>query len=580
MNKIQEILILTDDGYKNLKKAIVACTITNFSLMLPFGISIALIQEALNPLMGSEISWYRFSSLFIASLIVAVIVFLAHSNDYKKTYITSYTEAEKIRTNVAEKIRKLPMNFFNSKDLSEITIHMMEDCANNEHVISHIIPQVVSNAISITIICVMMAFYDWRMALAMFITVPIAFLIIFASKKIQNKLSRDQISAKYNASSNVQEYIEGIKVIKSCGFDGKSFKMLEEALLQMKKMALKMEFGTGIFVTGAQMILQSGIGLTVFCGTYLLTNGQINIISLMTFLLIVVRIYAPFITELTLLPELLYYFVSAERMRSLMSTEIMEGKNDVDFNEYEISLNKVSFGYNENKDVIHNVNMEIPSGKITAIVGPSGCGKSTITRLIARFWDVEKGNIKLNGVDIKTVDPEHLMSYMSFVFQDVVLFNDTIFNNIKIGNMDASDDEVYMAAKAANVDSIVEQLPDRYNTMLGENGSTLSGGERQRISIARALLKNAPIVLLDEATASLDSENEVSIQEAISRLICGKTVIVIAHRLRTIVNSDKIFVMDSGKIVEEGTHNSLMDAKGLYHKLFSIQQETLNWSVR
>ncbi len=459
----------------------------------------------------------------------------------------------------------------------------MGDCATTEHVLSHVIPQLCANGISMAIICILLSFFDWRMALAVFCTVPIAFLIILGSKKIQNKLSESQIQAKLNASEQIQEYFEGIKVIKACGLEGDKFAALNNALKLMKRMALRMEFGTGIFVTGAQIIVQAGIGLTVFIGTYLLTNGKIELIPLLMFFLIVVRIYGPILVELTLLPELLYLRISTSRMRTLISTPIMEGDTDKELKGFNIEFDKVSFRYHEGDTkedaVIKNLTVSIPSGGITALVGPSGCGKSTLSKLIARFWDVNSGTIKIGGIDIKTLEPEHLMSYMSFVFQDVVLFNDTIYNNIRIGNRNATREQVMEAAKAACCDEFINNLEEGYDTILGENGGTLSGGERQRISIARALLKNAPIVLLDEVTASLDPENEVLIQQAISRLITGKTVLVIAHRLRTIAGADKIIVLDNGELVEEGTHESLLDRKGLYEKLYRIQQESLGWSV-
>lgn len=489
-------------------------------------------------------------------------------------------ESENARTSLAEHIRKLPMSVFNSKNLSELTTNMMGDVATTEHVLSHIYPQMISNMITITVVCVMFAFYDWRMALAIFISVPVAFLIIFASKRIQEKLGRKHDKAKLEASQQVQEYIEGIKVIKACNLDGEQFEALENALRTMKKLAIKMEFGSDVFVTGAQMILQSGIGITVFTGTSLLMSGKIELVPMLLCLTIVTRIYGPILTELTLLPELFYHKIAIKRMRTLMSIKPMEGDEQKPVKEYDITLNNVSFRYNDQgEDTIKSVDITVPAGGVTALVGPSGSGKSTVSRLIARFWDVDEGSVKIGGIDVKELDPEHLMEYMSFVFQDVVLFNDTVYNNIKIGNMDASEEQVLEAARAARCDEFANKMPNGYNTMLGENGSTLSGGERQRISIARALLKDAPIVLLDEATASLDPESEAYIQEAISRLIMNKTVLVIAHRLRTIETADKIIVLDEGKVVEQGTHKALMKKEGLYRRLYSIQQESLGWSV-
>lgn len=583
MRKLQSMLILTEKGYQDLRKAILACTITNLSLMLPFGISIQIFSEILKPFMGEAISWARMWMYFGLGIVAAVLVFLASKNDYKKTYVTSYVEAENTRTKVAEHVRKLPMSFFNSKNLSEVTTNIMDDCANTEHVMSHIIPQLLANGISITIICAALAAFDWRLALATFCTLPISLLIVVGSRRHQEKLSNKQISSKLKAADQVQEYLDGIKVIKACGMEGSKFDVLSSALKDLMNMAIRMEFGTGVLVTGAQMILQAGTGLTVFVGTYLLTKGSIEIIPLLMFFLIVVKIYGPILTLLTLLPELFYMQQSTKRMRMLLSTSIMEGNDEINLKECQIQFNNVSFRYRENSNpedtVIKNLTLSIPVNGITALVGPSGCGKSTITKLIARFWDVNEGNITIGGVDVKTIDPEHLMSYMSFVFQDVVLFNDTVYNNIRIGNLKATEKEVMEAAKAACCDEFVHNLPQGYHTVLGENGNTLSGGERQRISIARALLKDAPIVLLDEATASLDPENEVLIQQAITRLIKGKTVVVIAHRLRTVVGADKIVVLEEGKLLEEGTHGELIEKKGLYSKLYRIQQESLGWSV-
>jgi ATP-binding cassette subfamily B protein len=583
MFNLKETLMLTDKGYSDLKKAIAACTLTNLSLMLPFIVTIQLFAELIKPLMGQDLSWNTMWALLGLGIVAAILVFLASKNDYKKTYVTSYMEAEQTRVSVAERIRKLPMSFFNSKDLTELTTNIMADCSTTEHVLSHIIPQLISNAISITLICAMMAAFDWRMAIAVFCSVPVALLVILGSKHIQRRLSEKQVESKLSASGQVQEYLEGIKVIKACGLDGSKFEKLDQALLLMNKLSMKMEVGTGIFVTGAQMLLQAGIGLTVFVGANLLTRGSIELIPLLMFLVIVVRIYGPIMVEFTLLPELFYHRISTKRMRTLMDAPIMEGDAEIKLTQWNIDFEGVSFSYNtmnhKEDAVIKDLTVSFPSDAITALVGPSGCGKSTVSRLIARFWDANKGSVKVGGVDVKTLDPEHLMSYMSFVFQDVVLFNDSVYNNIRIGNMDASEEEVIAAAKAACCDDFINELPDGYRTMLGENGSTLSGGERQRLSIARALLKNAPIVLLDEATASLDPENEALIQQAISRLIEGKTVIVIAHRLRTIAGADKIVVLEDGKLAEEGTHDTLMAKKRLYERLYTIQQESLGWSV-
>ncbi|MDR1013477.1 MAG: ABC transporter ATP-binding protein/permease [Coriobacteriales bacterium] len=580
MSKLQKMLLLTDGGYKDLKKAAFACTLTNLSMILPLGALMLFIMELVKPLMGDELSWQKMWLLFGAAVVGTFLVYLCQRNDYEKTYVVSYNQCEQTRVTVAEHIRRLPMSVFNSKNLSELTTNVMGDVATSEHVMSHIIPELIGNIISITAICVMLAIYDWRMALAIFITVPLAFGIIMLSRKIYGNVSKKHAAAKLAASERVQEYIEGIKVIRACNMDGERFGALESALREMMRLAMAMEVGTGVFVTGAQAVLQGGIGLTALVGATLLTGGQLGFVPFLMFLIIVVKIYAPVITVLTLLPELFYFQISLRRMSDLLTIEPMTGDEERKLTDFTVVCENVGFSYGAGAEpAISDLSVTIPSGSLTALVGPSGSGKSTVSRLIARFWDVDKGRITIGGVDVKTLDPEHLMSYMSFVFQDVTLFNDTILGNIRIGNMDATDEQVLAAAKAARCDDFVSRLPEGYSTMLGENGQTLSGGERQRVSIARALLKDAPIVLLDEATASLDPENEASIQEAISALIAGKSVLVIAHRLRTIAEADKIIVLDKGRIAEHGSHDELMGRNGLYRRLWTLQTESLGWTA-
>ena len=429
---LKRAMFLTDKGYKDLKKAILACTITNFSLFIPSTVMLLVIMEIVKPFGNEEISWSKLWSLFAVGLVGVIIIFFCNKNDYKKTYVASYLESKNTRISLAEHIRKLPMSLFNSKDLTELTTNMMGDVETSEHVLSHLYPQLFANGISVTIICIMLGFYDWRMALAVFISVPVALFIIVASRKIQQFLGKRHAKAKLEASGQVQEYIEGIKVIKACNLDGEKAEKLNQALLKMKKLAIQTEFGSGVFVSSAQMVLQAGIGLTIFVGTTLLSGGKIELIPLLAFLLIVTRIYGPINVELQLLPELFYHQIAIKRMRTLMDYLPMEGEK-TPINSYDIKFEKVDFSYNKGKEkTIKNISTTISANSITALVGPSGSGKSTLSRLVARFWDVDHGQINIGGVDIKTLDPEHLMGYMSFVFQDVVLFNDTIFNNIKI----------------------------------------------------------------------------------------------------------------------------------------------------
>lgn len=577
MKRLKEALFLSDKGYSDLKKAIFACTLTNITMLLPFCITVMIFSELLNPFVGKELVWEHIWLLWGAGVVSAILVFLTAKNDYRKTYIASYKESNVTRLRIAEHLRKLPMSFFNTKDLSELTTNMMSDCSSMESMLSSTIPPLIANVISATITCILLAFFDWRLAICVFITMPLAFLIIWLSRKYQKKLFECQVDAKLQASSQVQEYLEGMKIIKSCNLSDSQFSTLNKALLAMKKIAVKVEMVVGVFMSGASMILQAGIGITIFVGTLLLLDGQIELLPLLMFFLIVIKIYGPILAILSQLTTLLNLNVVTERMRTLLTTPVMSGKQQTS-KRYDIELSHVSFAYNE-EEVIHDVSCKIPQGNVTALVGPSGSGKSTIAKLIARFWDIQKGTITVGNKDIKIINPESLMQEMSFVFQDVTLFNDTIFNNIQMGNPNATREQVFAAAKAAYCDEFVRNMPDGYNTVLGENGSTLSGGERQRISIARALLKDSPIILLDEATASLDPENEVFVQKAIAKLVENKTVIIIAHRLRTVVDADQILVLDNGKLVEYGTHNELMRKNDLYHKLYHIQQESLGWAV-
>lgn len=577
MNYLKKTLMLSDKGYKDLKKAIIACTLTYLALLLPVMIAVQLFGEILNPLMGNEISWTKLWMLFGLGVAAAMIVFLAAKNDYKKTYIASYQESSNTRLRIAEYLRKLPMSFFNTKDLSEITTNMMADCSSMESMLSSTIPPLAANIFSITVTCIMLAFFDWRLALAIFCTLPISFLIVLAGSKLQRRMFGRQVDVKLTASNQIQEYLEGIKIIKSCGISGSRFSALDKALRAMRRIAIKVELAVGVLVSSAGLILQAGFGITVFVGAMLVTEGKIELLPLLMFFMVSMRIYGPVLAVLSQLSTLLHLETVTSRMRTLLTTPAMDGR-DYDLSNYDIELEHVTFRYSK-EDVIKDMSFSIPAGSITALVGPSGSGKSTVSKLIARFWDVQDGCIRLGGTDIRKINPENLMSHMSFVFQDVTLFNDTIYNNIRIGNVNATAEEIFAAAKAAYCDEFIERLPEAYQTVLGENGMTLSGGERQRISIARALLKNAPIVLLDEATASLDPENEVFVQKAISGLVEGKTVIIIAHRLRTVADADQIIVFDDGKVIEQGTHEQLIEKKGLYDRLYNIQQESLGWAI-
>lgn len=569
MRSLKERLLLTDQGYKDLKRAIAACTFTNITLMLPFMITVMIFRELLLGITNGGLQTKNIICLWAVGIIAAIIVFFAAKNDYRKTYIASYRESNKTRENIAEHLIRLPMSFFNTRDLTEITANMMSDCSSMESMLSSTIPPLIANIISATLTCVMLAFFDWRLALCVFVTIPVAFLIILLSKKRQKALFAGQEEAKLDASARIQEYLEGIKIIKACNISGERFNVLNNALLKLKKISVKVELAVGVFMSSASMILQSGIGITVFVGVNLLISGKTDLLTLLMFLLMVTRIYGPFLAILGQLSTLLHLDTVTERMRILEKSEVMTG-TDTSVCDGNIELNNVSFAYNTER-VIDDVSLKIKEGTINAFVGPSGSGKSTLAKLIARFWDVGSGSIRYGGKDLRSLKPEAIMKDMAFVFQDVTLFNDTVMNNIRMGNESASDEDVMNAAKAAFCDEFISRLPDGYDTILGENGGTLSGGERQRISIARALLKNAKIILLDEATASLDPENEYYVQQAIAELVKGKTVIMIAHRLKTVADADRIFVLSDGKLVQEGTHKELISKEGLYKTLYTFQ---------
>lgn len=411
MKKLKEFLYLSDKGYHDLKKAIIACTITNLALMLPFCITVMLFSELLNPYIGKTIDWNHILILWAIGVVCAVLVFLAARNDYRKTYIVAYQESNQTRLHIAEHLRQLPMSFFNTKDLSELTTNMMSDCSSMESMLSSTIPPLIANVITVTLTCIMLAFFDWQLALCMYITLPIAFLIIWLSKNYQKRLFEKQVQAKLDASSQVQEYLEGMKIIRSCNLSGPHFVALNKALLSMKKIAVKVEMICGVLMSSASMVLQAGIGIVVFVGTMLLIKGEIELLPLLMFFLMVTRIYGPILAILSQLTTLLNLNVVTERMRTLLNTPVMKG-NDKEIKNCDIELEHVTFRYHT-KDVIQDISCQIPQGSITALVGASGSGKSTISKLIARFWDVQKGTIRIGGKDIQTIHPEILMQQMA-----------------------------------------------------------------------------------------------------------------------------------------------------------------------
>lgn len=579
---INEYLIkkfaLSEKGAKYLKKGILYTTILDFSLMLPIALFVLFLSQYIpdSHIIPIKLNLIGFIALI---LIVLAIIYILKFKQYNLVFNATYEESEGRRINLAEKLRKLPMSFFEKKDLSDLTTTIMGDCTDLEHAFSHAVPELAGSLISLIIIAIGMLFFNLPLSIALLWVIPVSFLIIFISKSFQEKSTEKIIEKRRIGTDGIQESIETIKELKAYNYKDDYLKGLNKKIKNIESSLLKGELITGATVISGQMILKLGIVSVMIVGSGLLISGQISLLMFIIYLIAAAFIYLPIQGSLEYLAEIFSSKVKINRMRKIEDQVVQNGSIEYSNNGYDITFEDVSFNYKENKDVLKNINFTAKQGEVTALIGPSGGGKSTISKLAARFWDVDKGKITLGGVDIKTIDPEALLKNYAIVFQDVVLFNNTVKENIKIGAREATDEEIYKAAKLARCDEFVNNLPEGYDTLIGENGSLLSGGERQRISIARALLKDAPIILLDEATASLDVENESEIQKALSELINNKTVIVIAHRMRTISNADKIIVLKDGKIIEEGSPQELTELNGLYKKMVDIQNKTGKWTI-
>lgn len=569
---------LTEQGATDIKKGILYSALANLSLIMPIGLILLLLDELTKPLFGgtlNELNIFFFTGL---AGVFLIIIYVFHDRQYVHTYISAYNQSANKRISLAEKIRKLPLSFFSNKDLSEMTTTMMGDVTSLEQTFSHAIPQFFGSIINIIIASIFLVIFNWQLTLCIFIVLPISLLISFGGRKLEVKLTEKHLNIKLIASDGIQEFLDNIKDIKSFGRENYYLKKLDKKLSDVFYSAIKSELVMGSFVTSSQVVLRLGFPIVVIVGAYLLINGQISFFIFLAFLLIASHIYDPLTIVLMQLAEIFVSQVKIKRMEKIEKHPVHDGRDDFKFENYDIEFNNVDFGYNEEK-VIKNLSFVAKQGEITALVGPSGSGKSTAVKLATRFWDVDSGKVTLGGVNVSQVDEEYLLKNYSIVFQDVVLFDNTIMENIRIGKENASDEEVIEAAKAAQCEEFIKNLPKCYDTLIGENGERLSGGERQRISIARAILKNAPVILLDEATASLDVENENLVQKALSKLIKNKTVLIIAHRMRIIAKADKIIVLEKGTKVEEGTHDELIKRKGLYERLYSLQYKSDQWKI-
>lgn len=575
--KFQRKYALTDQGVRNTKKGTFWTVIVNLVVM--GGVSI--LYLVMSGFMGilTEGSPLPGSVLVIGALVLFILLsFVTHLQQYKATYGLVYNEIKTTRLSLAERLRKLPLGYFGKRDLADLTETIMGDVNRMEHVWSHVLGYLYGAYISTAIIAVCLFVYDWRLAIACLWGVPVAFGLLFGSRKIAACNAERTKKAAVRVSDGIQEALENVREIRATNQEERYLNGLNQKIDEHERVTIQGELGTGLFVNAASVIMRLGVATTILVGANLILSGSIDFMLLFLFLLVITRVYAPFDQSLALIAEMFVSQVSADRMNEIYDTPTAEGAEKFEPKRYDIVFEHVGFSYDE-KEVLHDVSFTAKEGEVTALVGSSGSGKSTCARLAARLWDISKGVIRVGGVDISTVDPEVLLRDYSMVFQDVVLFDDTVMENIRLGKRGATDEEVRAAAKAANCDEFVHRLPQGYNTPIGENGAKLSGGERQRISIARALLKDAPIVLLDEATASLDVENETKVQGALSRLLVGKTVLVIAHRMRTVEAADKIIVLADGRVAEEGTPAELMNKNGLYHRMVDLQRQSAGWRL-
>ncbi len=575
--KFRRKYALTEQGVRNTKKGTFWTVVVNLIVM--GGVSILYLVTSGFMETLTEESPLPGTGLIMGLLILFVLLsFLTHLQQYKATYGLVYNEVKATRLSLAERLRKLPLGYFGKRDLADLTETIMGDVNRMEHVWSHVLGYLYGAYISTAVIALCLFIYDWRLAVACLWGVPAAFGLLFGSRRIAARSAKRTKKAAVRVSDGIQEALENVREIRATNQEERYLKGLNQKIDEHERVTIHGELGTGLFVNAASVIMRLGVVTTILTGANLILSGSIDFMLLFLFLLVITRVYAPFDQSLALIAEMLVSQVSADRMNEIYDTPAAEGQESFEPKGHDIVFEHVSFSYEKN-EVLHDVSFTAKEGEVTALVGPSGSGKSTCARLAARLWDISKGTIRVGGIDISTVDPEVLLRDYSMVFQDVVLFDDTVMENIRLGRRSATDEEVRAAAKAANCQEFIQRLPHGYDTPIGENGAKLSGGERQRISIARALLKDAPIVLLDEATASLDVENETKVQEALSRLLAGKTVLVIAHRMRTVEAVDKIIVLADGKVTEEGSPAQLMAKNGIYRRMVELQRQSAGWRL-
>lgn len=576
LEKLKHTFALSDQGAKDMVKAFFACILHNLSLMVP----VVLLYNLISDLLDGGIPYGK-STFYIVGLAIALgLIMLTCYIQYNATFFATYVESGVRRLSLAEKLRKIPMSFFGKRDLSDLTTVLMADCASLESGLSHWVPEFVGSVISTLLIAVGIFIFDWRMAIAALWVLPVSFGIIIATSGIMRIRQENISQVSIACSDGIQECLETLRDLKANNAEEDYLKGLDKKIKAVEKYTVIGELTNAVFNTSGRMILKLGIATTVLAGGTLLAEGKITLLTFFAFMILVSRVYDPLTAALDNLSAIIMMKnIQCKRMDEILSHPEQKGTDKLTNKGYDITFDHVGFSYNSGETVLRDISFTARQGEVTALVGPSGGGKTTVSRLASRFWDIQKGKITVGGMDISKIDPEALMSLYSIVFQDVTLFNNTVMENIRLGRKDASDAEVLEAARLANVDGFVEKLPDKWDTMIGENGCELSGGERQRISIARAFLKNAPIILLDEATASLDVKNETLIQESLSRLIQDKTVMIIAHRMRTVAGADKIVVLSDGTVAEQGNSDMLLKKNGIYARMVKLQTQSQNWAM-
>lgn len=567
IHAIMKKFALSQEGAKGFVRAVASCVVSDLVFMVP----VALLYYLVNDFLGGEVPQNHYYLYGVGIAVSLIFIFLASIWKYNATYFTTYRESGVCRVRLAEKLRKLPLSFFGQRDLADLTNTVMSDCATAEQMMSHYVPQFYGSVISTCLIAVGVFIFDYRLALASLWVLPVALVIVAISKKAQNYFTRKQTLAAIAVEDGIQEDLETVRDLKSNNAEKAYLKGLFQKIDRLEVRHIKSELGSAMFVVPAQMVLKLGIVSVALVGSVLLKNGMLDLITFFLFLLVVSRIYEPMSGSLQNLAAMNSLQVNIDRMNEMENYPEQSGDKAFAPKGYDIVFENVGFAYNSGETVLDNVSFVAKQGEVTALIGESGGGKSTAAKLAARFWDADRGKITVGGEDVTKINPEELLKAFSIVFQDVTLFNNTVMENIRIGRRGATDEEVLLAAKAAMCDEFVQKLPKGYETVIGENGSMLSGGERQRISIARAILKDAPIVVMDEATASLDAENETQVQRALSKLIRNKTVLIIAHRMRTVDGAEKIVVLSGGKVAEQGSPAELKTKNGVYSKMLALQ---------